>query len=58
MYICKRSKPQQMGVCEIMLYESEDKKNEYIRLYAFTKKNQGQKIATKPGYLKMPKLQE
>ena len=47
-----------MGVCEIMLYESEDKKSEYIKLYAFTKKNQGQKIGAKPAYLKMPRIQE
>lgn len=51
-YITCKLKPQQMGVCEILLAESEEDKTQNIKIYSFTKKNQGQKIGCKPAYIK------
>lgn len=42
--IARKLRPQQTGVCEINLCESEENRDNKIKLYAFTKKNQGKNV--------------
>lgn len=51
-YISRRAKPQQMGLCEIVLAENEIEKNNGIKLYVHNKKNQ--KSALRFAFLRTP----